>query len=62
MANAIDAAGSTDKQAIVDAIAATDYEGITGHMTFDENGDPVKTISIIQMKDGAYTLYGTVEP
>lgn len=32
-------------------------DGVTGHITFDENNNPIKTLSIIQIKDGAYHFY-----
>lgn len=62
MANAIDKAGSTDKQAITDAVAATDYQGVTGKMTFDENRNPIKSVSIIKIVNGEYTFDSIVEP
>ena len=56
IAEAIDRAGSTEKEAIVEALKATDHEGVTGQLTFDENGDPIKTVSIIKIENGQYTL------
>jgi branched-chain amino acid transport system substrate-binding protein len=49
-------AGGDDSQAIVDALAATDFQGVTGHVTFDSNGDPMKSISVITIKDGEQKL------
>ena len=60
MADAIERAGSTDRQAIIDALAATEYEGVTGKITFDEVGDPIKSLTIIKIVDGKYTLDSTV--
>ncbi len=57
---AFEKAGSTDADAVIAALAATDYEGVTGHITFDENGDSVKDISVIEIKDGQYTLHSKV--
>ena len=62
MAAAIESAGSLDSASIVEALAATDKEGVTGHVTFDANGDPQKSVSMIQVVDGAYTLYEKVTP
>ncbi|MEX1377276.1 MAG: ABC transporter substrate-binding protein [Eubacteriales bacterium] len=62
MAAAIDAADSTDSAAIVAELAKTDKDGVTGHVTFDENGDPQKSVSMIQVVDGAYTLFKKVTP
>lgn len=56
MKAAMEKAGSTDKAAVVEAMKATDYSGVTGHMTFDENGDPVKTAAIIKLQDGQTSL------
>ena len=60
LADAIERAGSTDRQAIIDALAATEYEGVTGKITFDEVGDPIKSLTIIKIVDGKYTFDSTV--
>lgn len=53
MADAIKTAGSTDAQAIIDALQASDFTGVTGHFTFDENGNPKgKEITIITVDGG----------
>ncbi len=57
MMNAIETAGSTDSQAIIDAIKNTEYKGVTGNITFDENGDPIKGVSILKIENGKYTLF-----
>lgn len=60
---AIEDAGAIDKPAIRDALAAIDrYEGVTGIMSFDEQGDPTKCAVIIQIKDGAFTYYDQACP
>lgn len=56
MADAIKRADSTDPQAIIDALNTTDYSGVTGSLKFDENGDPIKEVTIIKIIDGAYTF------
>jgi branched-chain amino acid transport system substrate-binding protein len=58
MIEAVQTAGSTDSDAVVAALQATDYEGITGHIQFDADGNPVKSISIIHVVNGVDTLYG----
>lgn len=58
MFQAIESAGSVDKAAIIDAMAATEIDGVTGHIVFDEDGNPEKSISIITIKDGKDVLYG----
>lgn len=56
LAQAIGEAGSTDSQAIIDALNKIQFEGITGNFTFDENGDPVKDTSVIEINGGVETL------
>lgn len=52
------------RQAIIDAISETDMTTVTGHLTFDENNNTVKELSIINIvhTDGeaAYDLYGKI--
>lgn len=60
MADAIKRAGSTDSAAIVAALTTTDIEGVAGNVTFDSNGDPKKSISIIQVIDGKHVLAAKV--
>ncbi|MEG1869795.1 MAG: ABC transporter substrate-binding protein [Oscillospiraceae bacterium] len=60
MCNAIQKAGSTDAAAIIEALKATDYTGVTGTIKFDEIGDPIKSTSIITMKDGVEQLAAKV--
>jgi len=54
---ALEQAGPDDAAAIVEAIQATDLSGVTGKISFDENGDPVKNVSIITIENGEYMLY-----
>lgn len=58
---AIEEAASTDRQAIIDALKASDFSGITGNLTFDDNNNPIKVVSMIQVKDGAYKLERLIE-
>ncbi|AOY74822.1 ABC transporter substrate-binding protein [Clostridium formicaceticum] len=56
LAKAIEKAG-TDRAAIRDELAKTaDYEGVTGNITFNENRDVVKTMSVLQIQDGEFVL------
>ena len=48
----------TDSAAVVANMKATDYDGILGHLVFDENGDPIKDLAYITIKDGEYVSYG----
>ena len=60
MAQAMEKAKSTDAQKVIDALAKTDGDYVTGHITFDANGDPVKSISIIQIIGGEHKLAAKV--
>jgi branched-chain amino acid transport system substrate-binding protein len=47
-------AGSNDRTAINDALGSIGtYQGISGPITFDENGDVVKPLTIVIVQDGA---------
>ncbi len=59
---AIEEAGSTDSDAIIDAMKNINYEGLTGSIKFDENNNPVKAISMIEVNEGEYKLESVVEP
>lgn len=42
----------TFRQAVIAALAKTDYNGVTGHQSFDANGDTTdKTITVYQLAD-----------
>ncbi|AWW25286.1 ABC transporter substrate-binding protein [Acetobacterium carbinolicum] len=60
--DAIERAGSADPVAIRDALAKTaDFEGATGMITIDENGDATKNEAIIKtVKDGIFTYLDSV--
>lgn len=62
IANAIEKAGSADKDAINEALKNTEYDGVTGKMTFDENNNPVKAVTIVKIVNGDYTFDSIVEP
>jgi len=53
--NAIEAAGSTEPDAVKDAIQTkTKFNGASGNITFDEAGEPKKPINVDIVKDGKY--------
>ncbi len=56
MLQAVKNAGSTDYDKVVAELKKLEYTGVTGTITFDANGDPIKPISIVEIKDGKYTL------
>ena len=62
MKAAIEKAGTTDKQAVVEALKNLDYNGVTGHLTFDEKNNPVKAVTVLKIVNGEYTFDSVVEP
>ena len=53
--DALEAAGTTDGEALKEAIAATDYNGATGHIVFDEIGDAARdSVTVVVAKDGKF--------
>lgn len=61
--DAIKRAGSADPKAIKDALAVTkDYEGVTGIITLDLNGDAVKDAIIRKVENGEFKYVTTVHP
>ncbi|MDD2213932.1 MAG: ABC transporter substrate-binding protein [Oscillospiraceae bacterium] len=61
LAEAIKNANSTDSDAITSALQSISYEGVTGSISFDENGDPIKPILIIKVDGGEYTVADKME-
>lgn len=53
-----------DRKCVRDALAKVDqYDGITGQMTFTEEGDPIKCAVIVKISDkGEYEFYKSVCP
>ncbi len=56
MAAAIDKAGSTDSDKIIEAMKGLEYKGLTGTTTFDENRNPVREAVITTIADGKYKV------
>jgi branched-chain amino acid transport system substrate-binding protein len=49
--------------AIRDALASTKtFQGVSGNIRFDENGDPIKSVSIMRPIDGKFVNIYTAEP
>ena len=53
-----------DRKAVRDALAKIEkYDGITGQMTFNEDGDPSKCAVVVKISDtGEYEFYKSVCP
>jgi branched-chain amino acid transport system substrate-binding protein len=63
LVDAINRAGEADRVKIKDALASTKgFKGITGELSVDENHNPVKSITILQMKDGEQTFLKKLAP
>jgi branched-chain amino acid transport system substrate-binding protein len=62
MLQAIEEANSTDPVAVRDAMSAIEYEGVAGKITFDSEGDPIKTAAINQVIGGAIDFVKFVAP
>lgn len=62
--NAINVAGtSVNTQLIRDQLAATrNFPGASGNISFDENGDPIKSVAIKTITNGKFVHIYTVEP
>ncbi len=61
VAEAMKKAGTTEKAAIRDAIAATDLEASTGRITFNTLGEVQKSVQIQIVKDGNWHNYGVID-
>ncbi len=62
MAKAIEDAGSTDNDAVISALQNIELtNAVTGSIHFDENGDPIKSITIIKIVDGKHTVAAKVD-
>jgi len=55
-------ANSTDPTVVKDKMAAIQYKGISGDITFDKNHDPIKKAAIIKIVGGKTTFYKFVAP
>lgn len=57
LADAIERAGTTDGQAVRDALLATqDFQGVAGIYNFDSNGEMIKELLVVQIQDGKHTI------
>ena len=63
LCQAIENAGSLDGEPIRDALARLNgYRGVTGTISYQGRGDPVKSAVIMQIKDGQAVFHKIVEP
>lgn len=63
LADAISAAGTVEAAPLRRALAAThDYPGVTGTLSFDDTGDPVKSVVIMAVTNGRPAYLRQVAP
>ncbi len=62
MLTAIQNAGSTDGAKIKDALKNIDYQGVTGHIKFDANRNPIKSAVILKIENGKQVYVTTINP
>lgn len=60
MAKAMENAGSTDKAKVVAALKEIELDCVTGKISFDAKGDPIKDVAIIKLLGGETSLYTKV--
>lgn len=54
---------AVDRACVRDGLASIkDFEGITGNMTFDDQGDPIKCAVIVQIQDSEVSFFESVCP
>ena len=54
---------AADRKCIRDALAKIkNFDGITGQMTFTEEGDPIKCAVIVKIEGGKFTFYDSACP
>jgi branched-chain amino acid transport system substrate-binding protein len=58
----IDDAKSADPTVVKDAMQNIKFEGVSGNITFDNKGDPIKSAALTAIKDGKLELVRFVAP
>jgi branched-chain amino acid transport system substrate-binding protein len=59
---AIEKAGVDDPSAVADAMAAIDYEAVSGRITFDAQHNPIKAAAVLQVAGGEIRFVESVAP
>ncbi len=63
VADALERAGSTDRASLRKALAETrEFQGVTGSISFDEHGDPLKDAVIMEVSGGSRRYFKKVSP
>ncbi len=53
---AVEEAGTKDKAKVIEALEKISFTGVTGSFQFDENHNPKKSVTFVEVKDGIYSL------
>ncbi len=53
---AMEKAGSIESADLIAAMTSINVDGLTGSITFDKNGAPIKEVKYIEIKDAGYTI------
>lgn len=61
MKDAIEKAGSTDKEAIIKTLKGIEFDGVTGHLKFDDKNNPVKAVTVLKIVNGQYTFDSVIQ-
>lgn len=59
---AIEKAGKDDAALVKDALAALQYEAVSGKITFDAQHNPIKSAVVMQVKDGKVVFAESIAP
>jgi branched-chain amino acid transport system substrate-binding protein len=61
--DAIKRAGSSDPKKIREELVTTkDFDGVTGKITMQPDGNPIKAMVINKVKDGQFVYVTTITP
>lgn len=61
--NAINEANSLDVEKVREALASTkDFASVSGELSFDDDGNPVKGIAVLQVSEGKQQAITTIRP
>ena len=61
--DAIERAGKADPKLVRDALeSTTDFSGVTGTITINESHNAIKPAVVLQIRDGKFTYFATIDP
>jgi branched-chain amino acid transport system substrate-binding protein len=59
---AIEKAKSTDKDKVVKALKDIEVDGVTGKISFDENRNPIKSVTVLKITGGKVDMFEKMNP